>query len=137
MPNVSLVPLRELSPASSTLKTPGGRRGPIRSGLLLTACVASLSLSACSASVGGKSMSQADVEKQSAIELSKVVGVPASQVPAIKCPSDLTAKVGTKMTCSIGEAPGKVYDMYVTVTKVTESDSHVFFDVKVSKTPRA
>ena len=137
MPNASLVPLSELSPTSSTLKAPGGRRGPIRSALLVTACVASLSLSACSASVGGKSMSQSEVEKQSAVELSKVVGVPASQVPAIKCPSDLTAKVGAKMTCSLGEAPAKVYDMYVTVTKVTESDSRVFFDVKVSKTPRA
>lgn len=81
-------------------------------------------------------MKQADVEKEASTELGKLVGVPASQVPPLKCPGDLKAKVGEKMTCLLGEPGGKTYDTFVTVTKVDESTKKVFFDVKVAKTPR-
>lgn len=102
-----------------------------------SACLAAVSLAACGASVGTKAMPQAAVERQSTIELSKVVGVPVSQVPPIHCPGDLEAKVGTKMICAFGQAPGKIYDMTVTVTKVNDKTNRVFFDVKVANQPRA
>ena len=88
------------------------------------------------AGCGDSYMPQADVEKQSAIELGKVVGVPTSQVPPIKCPGDLKAVVGTKMTCVLGNPGQKQYDTYITVTKVNKDSNKVFFDIKVAKTPR-
>jgi len=101
------------------------------------ACIAAAALTACGASVGTKTMPQAAVEKQSTIELAKVVGVPVSQVPPVNCPGDLEAKVGTKMICAFGQAPGKIYDMTVTVTKVNEKTNRVYFDVNVANQPRA
>ena len=101
----------------------------------LAALGSTLAIAGCGA--GEKYMPQADVEKQSAIELAKVVGVPASKVPPIKCPGDLKAKVGTKMTCVLGNPGQKQYDTYITVTKVDEGSNQVFFDIKVAKTPRS
>jgi len=90
----------------------------------------------CSISTGEKTMPQAEVEKQTTIELGKKVGVPTDQVPPINCPDDLKAKVGTQMTCVIGDPGGKTYDTLITVTKVDESTDKVFFDIKVADTPR-
>ena len=100
------------------------------------ALIALLSISACSASTGTKSMPRADVEKQSTIELARAVGVKTTQVPPIHCPGDLEAKVGNTMICSLGEAPGKIFDVLITVTKVNDKTDRVFFDVKVAKQPR-
>lgn len=100
---------------------------------LAVAAAAAFAIAGC----GEKYMPQADVEKQSAIELGKVVGVPTSQVPPIKCPGDLKGEVGTKMTCVLGNPGQKQYDTYITVTKVNEDTNKVFFDIKVAKTPRS
>lgn len=102
---------------------------------VIAATAATIAVAGCGS--GEKYMPQADVEKQSAIELGKVVGVPTDKVPPIKCPGDLKAKVGTKMTCVLGQPGGKQYDTYITVTKVDENTNKVFFDIKVAKTPRS
>ena len=103
----------------------------------VTACIVAAALPACGASIGTKAMPQADVETQSKIELSKVVGVPVSQVPPVNCPGDLEAKVGAKMICAFGQAPGRIYDMTVTVKKVNDKTKRVYFDVNVANQPRA
>ena len=91
----------------------------------------------CSLSVGGKTMPQAEVEKQTAVELGKKVGIPTDQVPPVKCPGDLKAKVGTQMTCVLGDPGGKSYNTLLTVTKVDDSTDKVFFDIKVADRPRS
>jgi len=100
------------------------------------AAVLAAAATGCSVSLGEKTMPEAEVEKQAAIELGKKVGVPTDQVPPINCPDDLKAKVGTQMTCVIGDPGGKTYDTLITVTKVDESTDKVFFDIKVADTPR-
>ena len=99
--------------------------------LLLVA--GALVLSGC----GDLYMPEADVEKQSAVELAKTVGVPVSKVPPIDCPGDLKAVVGQKMTCVLGKAGARQYDTYITVTRVDKDKEAVFFDIKVADTPRS
>ena len=101
------------------------------------ALLAAVAVAGCSVSAGEKTMSQADVEKQSAIELGKSVGIATEKVPPIKCPGDLKAKVGTTMTCVLGNPGGKTYDTLITVTKVDDSTDKVYFDIKVAKAPRS
>ena len=122
----------------------GVRRAPVlvervstRAWAMMLSCLVAVALAACGASVGTKAMPRVEVEKQSKIELSKVVGVPVSQVPPVNCPGDLEAKVGAKMICAFGQAPGKIYDMTVTVTKVNDKTKRVYFDVNVANQPRA
>lgn len=118
------------------VKSLGGDRSigrPALLGLLLTSAFVA---AGCSVSSGEKTMPKAEVEKQSAIELGKSVGVPASKVPPINCPGDLKAKVGATMTCVLGDPAGKTYDTLITVTRVDDKTNQVYFDIKVSKTPR-
>ncbi|MCX6459776.1 MAG: DUF4333 domain-containing protein [Actinobacteria bacterium] len=99
--------------------------------ILVAVAVPVLVVSACSST---KSVSKTDVETQSQQQLSATVG---SQVPAIVCPGDLEAKVGTVIVCSITSAEsGAVYDVTITVTSVDESTGNAKWDIKVADQPR-
>ena len=96
-----------------------------------------LALSACSASIGSqKTVSKEDVETQGIQQLAANAGVPVDNAPKLSCPDDLKAEVGATLTCSLGTAPAKVYDVTVTVTSVDSKTEKAKFDLKVAKTPR-
>lgn len=88
-----------------------------------------LVLSACSFSLGGKSMDQAEVEKKISAALKEQVGTAPDKVV---CPGDLKAEKGTKMRCVL-TADGTRYGVTVTVTSV-KGDT-VNFGIKVDDTP--
>ncbi len=80
------------------------------------ALLAPATLTACSGSagvtVGGgePAVPEQQVEKNARKQLTQTVG---QQAPAIDCPGNLTAKVGTTMTCTM-EIAGKPYDVAIT-----------------------
>ncbi len=93
----------------------------------LTACSGSADVS-----VGGgePAVPEQQVEKNARKQLTQTVG---QQAPAIDCPGDLAAKVGTTMTCTM-EIGGKPYDVAITVSAVQGKD--VQYNVKVADKPR-
>lgn len=102
----------------------------------LAALAACAVLAGCSASVGEEVVKKSEVEQQAIAQLAASKGIPLSQAPKLTCPEDLKAKIGATMTCSIGTPPGKVYDVFITVTSVNEDTKKVSFDIKVASTPR-
>ena len=103
-----------------------------RNAIVLSAvAIPVLAMSACSST---KYVSKTDVETQSQQQLSATVG---SAVPAITCPADLEAKVGTVMVCSItATESGSTYDVTITVTSIDEASGNAKWDIKVADQPR-
>ncbi|MCC6755741.1 MAG: DUF4333 domain-containing protein [Solirubrobacterales bacterium] len=102
---------------------------PLRSLVALSAAAAALVLTACQAevSVGDKTVSASELEKQSSASLARKYGEkPAS----IDCPEDLKAEVGQSEVCSLEDQQGGVYDMKITITSV-DKDGNAQFDIKV------
>lgn len=96
----------------------------------VAACAAVAALSACSVSAsGGKSVKQAEVEKQIADQLAAKTG---ERPTSVSCPDNLKAKEGTTMRCTLTARSGK-YGLTVTVTSV--KDNTVNFDIKVDDKP--
>jgi hypothetical protein len=83
---------------------------------VLGACL--LPLSGC----GKKAVPEKTVENEVAKQLAAEVNQPT---PAVKCPGDLTAKVGTKMTCTLTpQNSTTTYPVTVTVTSVSNGIAH-------------
>jgi LysM repeat protein len=90
-------------------------------------CASLLLLSGC----GKKVVSEKTVESQVASELAAQVHQPA---PTVKCPGDLTAKVGATLKCTLTpKSSTTVYPVTVTVTSVTNGVAH--FHAQVGSTP--
>ncbi|MFL6090007.1 MAG: DUF4333 domain-containing protein [Aeromicrobium sp.] len=76
-----------------------------------TTCASAVLLTGCS-----KTVSKADVEKQSATQLAAVTNQP---VPKVTCPGDLEAKVGATMKCTLVAKGDTVkYPVTITVTSL-------------------
>lgn len=80
---------------------------------------------------GEPTIAKAELEKNAAAQLTATVGKPS---PAITCPSDLKAKTGEKLVCSM-VIDGKTYDVNIAVTSVEGSNAK--FDVEVGDKPRS
>lgn len=78
---------------------------------------------------GQLAVAKADVEEQAATELAAQVG---RRPAAITCPSDLPARVGATLRCTLHD-DGTTFGLTVTVTAVAGTD--VKFDVKVDSQP--
>lgn len=87
--------------------------------------LAGASLASCSSE---NAVSQSDVEKQVSSELAKQIGEAPDDVT---CPGDLTAEVGTKMTCVLTDGSTEV-DVALVVTKVDDGTAE--FDIQVADT---
>jgi hypothetical protein len=88
-------------------------------------CACLLPLSGC----GKKVVSQSDVETQVAAQLAQQVHQPT---PDVKCPDDLEAKVGAKMTCTLtAQGDTTTYPVTVTVSSVDNGVAH--FDAEVGQ----
>jgi hypothetical protein len=84
--------------------------------IVVTACV--LPLAGC----GKKAVPEKTVESEVASQLAKQA---KAATPAVKCPGDLTAKVGTKMTCTLTpQGQTTTYPVTVTVTSVSNGVAH-------------
>lgn len=107
-----------------------GRSVPtIRAVLAPAAAVATLTLAGCSfeASVGGRSVDEADLEQQISDQLEEQVG----QAPEeIDCPGDLDAEVDATIECTLNDS-GESYPVSVVVTGVDEDTEQVRFDFEV------
>jgi hypothetical protein len=90
---------------------------------VFSACL--LPLAGC----GKKAVPEKTVES----EVAKQLAAEASQpTPDVKCPGDLTAKVGTKMTCTLTPQDSTTtYPVTVTVTSVADGVAH--FSAEVGK----
>ncbi len=84
-----------------------------------------LALAACS---GTATVSADDVEQQISDQLAAEVGTAPDSVT---CPGELTAEVGTTMTC---ELTAGADTLPVTVTVTSVEGSTVNFDIQVSET---
>ena len=100
-------------------------------GQRIAATVAAIAaMSACSIGASsGKSVKQADVEKQIADQLAAKAG---ERPTSVSCPDNLKAKKGTTMRCTLAASSGR-YGLRVTVTSV--KDNTVNFDIKVDDKP--
>lgn len=90
-------------------------------------------LSGCSGSVGigPKVVSQATVEHNVAEQLAAEVHQP---LPNVKCPDDLPAKIGARMTCVLTPQGATTrYDVTVTVDSLKNGTAH--FTAQVAKQP--
>ena len=95
------------------------------------------SLSACEASfsVGGFSVKKADVETQTAQQISNDE---TQTQPVVTCPGDLKAKVGTTMTCTTkAEGVSGTYNVSLNVTSVDNKTKRANWHIEVSQTPNA
>jgi hypothetical protein len=89
-----------------------------------------LSFALLLAGCGDPTMEKAKVEEIAQKQLSAIGG---QEAPPITCPGDLTATVGTTMTCAI-DLDGQTYDVNLEVTK---ADGVVAtFEIEVADTPR-
>ena len=88
-------------------------------------------LSACSASVGGSSVSADSVAKQAKAALDEKNG---GDFPDISCPKDLPAEVDAKITCTVVLDDG-THDVSIVVTKV--DGDVVIFGTQVAGEPNA
>lgn len=86
-------------------------------------------LTACSFSVGGGTVEQAEVEQQVSTRLGEQVG---QEPDDVTCPDDLEGEEGASMTCVLA-AEGVEFDVEVVVTSV--EDDRVEFDIQVADTP--
>ncbi len=82
------------------------------------------------AGCGAATLSQEEVQTQAQQALSEQVGIEA---PPINCPSDMEAKVGTEMTCTLSDGE-TTYEVYITVTALND-DNTANFDAQVADTP--
>lgn len=99
-------------------------------GLFVLAMGAALAASACTLSVGEKSIDKVDVEQQVADRLAARVG---QRPTAVTCPDDLKAKVDTVMRCRLQAPGGTRYGVTVTVTSVDGDRTN--FDIRVDDRP--
>ncbi len=90
------------------------------------AAVLAGALTGCS---GTSKVPKDEVEKQTTAELTKTVGRAPDDVT---CPGDLTAEVGTTMTCVL-KADGASYDVAIKVRSV--DDGKARFSIKVADQP--
>ncbi len=70
------------------------------------------------------------MQTQAQQALSEQVGIEA---PPINCPSDMEAKVGAEMTCTLSDGE-TTYEVYITVTALND-DNTANFDIQVADTP--
>ncbi len=99
----------------------------MRIGRLCVAAVAALALAAC----GGSAVAQDDVES----EVKRVLTQEVGQAPKeVRCPEDLTAEKGEKMTCTVVAEDASELDATVTVTEVDGDNAK--FDVEVGEEVR-
>ncbi|MCH9719287.1 MAG: DUF4333 domain-containing protein [Actinomycetia bacterium] len=82
------------------------------------------------AGCGAATLSQDEVQTQAQQALSEQVGIEA---PPINCPSDMEAKVGAEMTCTLSDGE-TTYEVYITVTALND-DNTANFDIQVADTP--
>lgn len=90
----------------------------------LTGALAVTGLSACSL-LGGKEVSQADVEKGISDSLEKEVG---RKPERIECPSGLKAEEGAKIECKLHDS-GETYSVDVTADSVDGDNVHYNVEV--------
>lgn len=96
--------------------------------LSVAAAITAIVVTGCSS--GTAKVSKSEVEKQTMTQLTKTVG----QAPDdVKCPHDLDAKVGSKMTCVLTKGSTS-YDVAVTVASVKDDTAH--FHIKVADHPK-
>ncbi|MBV9487527.1 MAG: DUF4333 domain-containing protein [Frankiaceae bacterium] len=88
---------------------------------VVSACL--LPLAGC----GKKAVPEKTVESEVAKQLAEDVN---QATPAVKCPGDLTAKVGTKMICTLTPQDSTTtYPVTVTVTSVANGVAHFSAEV--------
>lgn len=81
----------------------------------------------CEVSIGGNTVSKAEVEQKIVEQLTEQVGTAPDKV---ECPEDLKAKVDTKMICVLTAPNGDTIDVTVTVTSVKHKVAN--FDIVVA-----
>nr|MDT0665218.1 DUF4333 domain-containing protein [Micromonospora sp. DSM 115978] len=93
------------------------------------AIVAAIALAGagCSASIGGKSVSESEVEDKISLELGAQFEI--ADLP-VDCPEDLDAEVGTTMQCNLTDpTDGIVYPVDVVVDSVEGDQANFSFEV--------
>lgn len=101
-----------------------------RRSIAFLALGATLTVAGCSVSMGGTSISKADLEQQVSSQLAASVG---QQPKSVTCPGDLDAKVGASIRCSLVTPQDITYGVTATVASVNGSDVH--FSIKVDDHP--
>lgn len=93
---------------------------------------------ACSASVsvgGSDEVSQADIEKQVAVQLATQQNQPE---PKITCPGPLKAELGATLDCTLlAQGETAVYPVHVVVTATDDGAGELEFTAKVGEEPIA
>lgn len=89
-----------------------------------------LAVSACSFSVGTKTVDKDKVAEQVSQQLGQQIG---REPDSVECPDDLEGKEGATLRCTLTDG-GQTYGVDVVVTSVEGKD--VKFSIKVDDTPQ-
>jgi hypothetical protein len=102
------------------------RLAQLGAAVLLVAAIAGAGVG-CSASIGGKSVAESEVEDKISVELGAQFEI--ADLP-VDCPEDLDAEVGTTMQCSLTDpTDGVVYPVDVVVDSVEGDQANFSFEV--------
>ncbi|WP_019930013.1 DUF4333 domain-containing protein [Nocardia sp. BMG111209] len=100
-------------------------------GCLTAAFIVSTTLlTACSVSVGGRSVDKDEVATQISNKLEQQIG---KKPDSVTCPQNLQAHTGATLVCTLDDQ-GSKYDVTVTVTSVDGDQAK--FDIQVADSPK-